>query len=136
MRGRNYKGVKKIIDKTGYILIFEPKHPLARKNGYVAEHRMVWYKHHKKLITPRQNIHHKNENKRDNRIENLELLDVAEHAKRHYKGPLMTWVYKKCLLCEALTASKYTLCRKHYRNAWFYCNYKKLDISEYHKRFI
>ena len=29
-------------------------------------------------------VHHKNENKSDNRIENLELCTQSEHAKEHH----------------------------------------------------
>lgn len=65
------------------------------KNGYlrgtrsdgarVLMHRYVWEKHNGP-IPPMHDIHHLNRNKQDNRIENLELLSKAEHARRYSTG--------------------------------------------------
>lgn len=53
------------------------------KEGYVVlEHRHIWEKHFGK-IPEDYFIHHKNGNKRDNRIENLELVIRKEHGKVH-----------------------------------------------------
>ena len=48
-------------------------------------HRYVWIKHYGPI--PRgYDIHHINENKHDNRIENLKLLSRKEHIKIHKLG--------------------------------------------------
>ena len=47
-------------------------------------HRLVWVWHHGYLPDGME-IHHKNECKTDNRIENLELLTPAEHRAAHSK---------------------------------------------------
>ena len=82
---RNKKGVKKVLNKWGYYEIFEPKHPLAKKNGYIREHRLIAYnagllKDHK------MEIHHKNGIKTDNRLENLEVLPKQRHSSITWKG--------------------------------------------------
>jgi hypothetical protein len=67
----------------------------ARPNGYYAStispktylHRDVWEAHFGP-IPARHDIHHVNGDKSDNRIENLELLHVSEHGKRHYPNNL------------------------------------------------
>ena len=46
------------------------------------EHRVVWEKAHGP-IPPGMVVHHKNHDKRDNRLENLELMSRAEHARHH-----------------------------------------------------
>ncbi len=74
----------KIISSHGYIKIRVGRnHPLADPNGYAYEHLLVWYSAGK--IPPKANelIHHKNENKSDNRLENLELKTRSSHNIHH-----------------------------------------------------
>ena len=56
---------------------------IRNEKGYrVLEHRDVWEKSNGKI--PEGNIiHHKNGNKKDNSIENLECLNIKEHGKKH-----------------------------------------------------
>ena len=67
----------------GYILVYEPDHPCADKGGYVLEHRLVMERHIGRHLTKDEYVHHVNENKQDNRLENLLLTNKAEHAKIH-----------------------------------------------------
>lgn len=46
-------------------------------------HRWTWEKHHGK-IPKGHHIHHKDGNKRNNSLENLELLTAEEHRKKHH----------------------------------------------------
>jgi hypothetical protein len=63
-------GVK---NKNGYILILMPNHPNARKDGYILEHRLVMSDALARPLTRFEEIHHKNGDRSNNRIENLEL---------------------------------------------------------------
>jgi hypothetical protein len=113
---RNKKWVKKITTKQWYIHIFNPLHLEAMKNWYVREHRMVYSNYLWEKIPKWYEIHHKNWIKDDNRLENLEIILKSEHSTLHHK-----WAKKprnnsvKCTMCDTLTASKYWLCRKHYK---------------------
>lgn len=69
----------------GYILIYVPDHPCADKCGYVLEHRIVYENHIGRILCDTEIVHHKNGKKDDNRLENLELVSRAEHAKIHKK---------------------------------------------------
>jgi predicted DNA-binding protein YlxM (UPF0122 family) len=62
----------------GYQHIRMPDHPLADNRGYVKEHRLVWYNAYGE-IPKGYHVHHRNGDKLDNRLENLELLSHRKH---------------------------------------------------------
>jgi hypothetical protein len=80
-----WAGGKKI-GKGGYILVWRPDHPYANSQGYVSEHRLVMEEHIGRYLSPDEIVHHKNKNRQDNRIENLQLLESnSAHAKLESK---------------------------------------------------
>lgn len=52
-------------------------------NGNCYKHHLVWWKKRGEVPSKDEVIHHKNEDKSDNRIENLEKLTVKEHVSLH-----------------------------------------------------
>lgn len=93
----NYKGGK-YINQKGYYLILSPDHPFRDKNNYVYEHRLVVESNYqlfdekyfvvidgKHYLKKDSQVHHKNENTSDNRIENLDVLTQSEHKRLHAK---------------------------------------------------
>lgn len=82
---RNKKGVKKILNKWGYYEIFEPKHTLAKKNGYIREHRLVAY-NAGLLKNPKHEVHHINGIKTDNRLSNLSVMTKEAHTSITHRG--------------------------------------------------
>jgi len=76
------RGVGPIVHAEGYLSVWMPDHPLARADGYVFVHRQVAWD--AGLLTdPALEVHHRNEDKADNRLDNLEILTKSEHARRH-----------------------------------------------------
>jgi len=82
-KGQNWKGGKSKRE-NGYVLIWKPKHPQA-KNGYVLEHRLVMEKKIGRYLKSKEVVHHINEKKDDNRIENLRLFENNGKHRNYHK---------------------------------------------------
>lgn len=60
----------------------------ARKGERYAEHRLVMEYHLNRPLWPDETVHHKNGNRGDNRIENLELWSSWQPAGQHVEDKL------------------------------------------------
>lgn len=79
----NWKGGE-IDDGTGRVLIYSPGHPHPTKSGtHVYRYRLVMEKHLGRFLSPEEIVHHKNHDKTDDRLDNLELMSQSEHARLH-----------------------------------------------------
>ncbi len=83
-RGENHHQWKggRILEADGYVMIHRPDHPHANNKGYVFEHRLVMESHIGRILDPVEVVHHKNDCRSDNRLENLHLYPSnAEHKR-------------------------------------------------------
>lgn len=92
-KNASWKSNKKITN-YGYIKIRKLDHPFKDCDGFVFEHRLIAEKYlltdensvevnGVKYLDPKLEVHHINENKTDNRVENLIILTKSEHLKIH-----------------------------------------------------
>lgn len=72
---------------SGYIKLYQPDHPRADGKGYVHEHTLVMEKHIERYLEDNEVVHHINEQKNDNRIENLQLMTDWDHRHHHSSRP-------------------------------------------------
>ena len=67
-----------------YVLVSVPGHPYAWTRGfYVKRSRLVMEKYLGRYLKPEELIHHINEDRTDDRIENLQIVTRSEHRKIH-----------------------------------------------------
>ena len=71
------------VDPKGYVFLYRPDHPQAKKDGYVAEHRMVMSDHLGRALETKEEVHHINGVHGDNRLENLVVIRKGKHQRLH-----------------------------------------------------
>jgi len=76
--------LKKIEHTKGYLLLRIPNHPYANKNGYVPEHQAIMEAVLGRYLNPSTAVvHHKDENVKNNSLDNLLVVTKKEHRRLH-----------------------------------------------------
>ena len=85
----------------GYLRVYIGReNPAANATGHAYVHRLVMSEHIGRPLFPEETVHHKNVDKHDNRIENLELWsknhgpgqrvsDIVQHIVERYPHLVM-----------------------------------------------
>lgn len=72
----------------GYIIVRVPPEERdqhsVRRDGWMYEHRYLMERWLGRKLSPQEEVDHRNEDKHDNRQENLRVMSKADHASRHY----------------------------------------------------
>jgi hypothetical protein len=90
--------IEKVVKKGEYLYAVVKEHPNAIDHGYVLHHRVVMENHLGRLLTKGEVVHHKDGNKHNNNVDNLEVMDKQEHNRLHAsKG--RTLVRLTCVNC-------------------------------------
>ena len=88
------------------------KYKAIKVNGIKRdEHRYIMEQHIGRKLSRNEVVHHKNGDKRDNRIENLEIMPLSEHTKKHQMGKARSEKTKQ-KLSMAMLGRPNVRCRK------------------------
>lgn len=134
-RNPKWKGGIKL-GPGGYVFVYKPNHPNNIK-GYIQEHRLIMEKYVGRYLKPKEEIHHINGVKNNNRIKNLVLLkNRSEHRKLHrgkmspvWRGGLSFESYPK-IFNEKLKKE----IRSKYNRICQLCSIKEKDLKGFYKR--
>lgn len=69
---------RRTINAQGYVLLYRPGEPGATKHGRIMEHRHVMQQALGRPLERHENVHHRNGDRADNRLENLELWSTMQ----------------------------------------------------------
>jgi hypothetical protein len=89
------------IDKTlKYEVAYYPTHPkAASRAGMVYIHRIIMENYLNRYLEDYEHVHHIDEDRSNNKLENLEILTNSEHAKLHHP---ITLEQRICINCGKL----------------------------------
>ena len=68
---------------TGYMYCYKPDHYCANSVGKVFEHTFVMSEFIGRKLHPNEVVHHKDRNRKNNNLDNLQLMTLAEHDRLH-----------------------------------------------------
>ncbi len=91
----------------GYVKVYvgQGNHPHSNK-GFVLLHRLVMEAFLERYLEPSEVVHHINEIKTDNRIQNLYLCSQEEHVQIHNRGTKPSLERRKKIRQGVIRANK------------------------------
>ncbi len=93
--------------------------------GEIMQHRYFMEKHIGRLLDTDEIVHHKNGDKLDNRLENLEIMPRDKHTSHHRAHRI------HCVVCRKDDShGAFGLCSNHYQMAMNFVKRFKLDLPK------
>lgn len=116
---------------TGYMYCYNPSHCCSNKVGKVMEHVYVMWKNIGRLLNSDECVHHKDRDRKNNMISNLQLMTLSEHALLHAiedKG--FEYVELICNCCSSKFTAVKSIPRKYCSEKCSHKNRELFNISK------
>lgn len=97
-------GVRRVLE-DGYVSVYHPNHPNATSEGRILEHRFVMAEHLGRPLAPTETVHHRDGDRENNDLSNLELWSRAQPAGQRVEDLLPYWVAQIRLYAPQLLAA-------------------------------
>ena len=91
-----------IVKRGDYLNAIVPDHPKATRHGYILLHRVIMENAIGRMLTELEIVHHKDHDRFNNDISNLELMSRQEHSRIHGFEQLEQWILLQCPNCGCL----------------------------------
>jgi len=118
------------IDNKGRFRVYRPDCPRAFKSGYALRAHVVWWLHHGQCHDKSEDLHHKDHNRLNDSIGNLEAKLRAEHMRHHHAKPLAIVICDGC--CQEFYVPPWRIRQRVTRFCSQAC-YQKSPRSQQHK---
>jgi hypothetical protein len=121
-----------------YILVLAPDdYPGKRYRGrYVYEHILVWWQNTGQIPPKGKVVHHKNENKHDNRFDNLELKTRKAHSLEHHPPKLVKLQCGWCNEWFERSACQHRFLVKQGQKLFFCCRSHQVSHQQARRRLV
>lgn len=93
--------IRKTRDKGRYLQALVPEHPRSNKDGWIAMHSVVAENKIGRLLRADEVVHHRDEDKKNNRPGNLRVEVRGPHTAHHTRVGV-SWVRLRCPACRAI----------------------------------
>ncbi len=104
--------ISKIVKKGEYLYAVVKEHPKATKYGYVLHHRVLMENELGRLLLDTEVVHHKDHNRHNNDISNLQVMDRYEHNRHHASMQVAKYVSLICPNCNKEFKKRKSQCIK------------------------
>ncbi len=111
----------KIESQGEYVFVVDRTSSMADKRGRVLAHRWVMSKILGRPLKASEIVHHINGDAKDNKPDNLKLLNAYDHKREHHQLQHGYSMYRKGCRCE--------LCRQGNTERIRKCRYKKRGLA-------
>jgi hypothetical protein len=84
------------LNDGGYFMVCRPDYPRARRGGYAKRSHVVWWLETGQVLEPGLSLHHRDGNKSNDVVGNLELMDTGDHSVLHNTRPHIICTCEHC----------------------------------------